>query len=61
MDPAGPHAFNALPGGEVFSGQSRHHSDEMNNYWRSNQVHPLPHTEPEVIQAYEAHYVFSPR
>ncbi|MEI8256631.1 MAG: penicillin acylase family protein, partial [Deltaproteobacteria bacterium] len=60
MDPAGPHAFNALPGGEVFNGQSRHHSDEMNNYWRSNQVHPLPHTESEVVQAYEAHYVFSP-
>jgi penicillin amidase len=60
MDPAGPHAFNALPGGEIFNGQSTHHSDEMRNYWRFNLVHPLPHTEAEVITAFESHYVFTP-
>ena len=61
MDPAGPRAFNALPGGEIFNTQSPHHADEMNNYWRLNQVHPLPHTEAEVITAYERHYVFMPQ
>jgi penicillin amidase len=58
MDPAGPRAFNGLPGGEIFNAQSPHHADEMNNYWRLNQVHPLPHTEAEVVAAYERHYVF---
>ena len=57
MDPAGPHALNALPGGEDVDLASTHHADEA-EAWRTNQPHPVPFREAEVVSNAERHLRF---
>ena len=52
MDPSGPKAFNALPGGAVWDATSPHFRDEA-EYWRKNQNHPVPFALADVIAAKE--------
>lgn len=52
LDPAGPRAFNALPGGEVWDPRSPHFRDEA-ELWRRNQTHPVPFLLADVIAAKE--------
>ena len=47
MTPEGPHAWNALPGGQVFDPRSPHHADEMES-WRRNQAPSLNFTDADV-------------
>ncbi len=56
MDPAGPKAFNALPGGAVWDAKSPHFRDEA-ELWRRNQAHAVPFLLPEVIAAKESRTV----
>ncbi|MCC6523718.1 MAG: penicillin acylase family protein [Polyangiaceae bacterium] len=59
LDPAGPHARNAIAGGNVWDPASPHHGDEM-ELWRRNQVHDVPFSTDEVVAAYEWHAVAVP-
>jgi penicillin amidase len=60
MDPAGPKAVNALPGGEIWDNKSSHFADEV-ELWRRNQVHPIPFLLDDVVKAKEARTVaFTP-
>jgi penicillin amidase len=56
LDPAGPRAFNALPGGAVWDPASPHFRDEA-ELWRKNQVHPVPFQLADVIAAKESRTV----
>ncbi len=56
MDPSGPKAFNALPGGNVWDAKSPHFQDEA-EYWRRNQAHAVPFSLTEVIAAKETRTV----
>lgn len=59
LDPAGPRAWNALPGGAVWDDQSPHFSDEA-ELWRMNQVHPVPFALGEVAAASGSRGVATP-
>lgn len=59
MDPAGPKAVNALPGGAVWNPQSPHFRDEA-ELWRRNQTHPVPFLLQDVIDAKESRTLVSP-
>jgi penicillin amidase len=59
LDPAGPRAFNALPGGVVWNAQSPHFRDEA-ELWRRNQVHPVPYLLDDVVAAKESRTLISP-
>src|SRR5262249_7709780 len=59
LDPAGPRAVNALPGGEVWDATSPHFRDEA-ELWRRNQTHPVPYLLPDVIAAKESRTLVSP-
>jgi penicillin amidase len=50
LDPAGPKAKNALPGGETFDPQSPHYRDFM-ELWRKNQTYDYPFAEADVAAA----------
>jgi penicillin G amidase len=52
LDPAGPKAQNALPGGAVWDPKSPHFRDEA-ELWRKNQTHPVPFLLADVIAAKE--------
>ncbi|MFO0761430.1 MAG: penicillin acylase family protein, partial [Byssovorax sp.] len=52
LDPAGPKAFNALPGGAIWDAKSPHFRDEA-ELWRKNQNHPVPFALSDVIAAKE--------
>ncbi|MEO7331155.1 MAG: penicillin acylase family protein [Minicystis sp.] len=52
LDPAGPKAWNALPGGAIWDAKSPHFRDEA-ELWRKNQVHPVPFALADVIAAKE--------
>jgi penicillin amidase len=56
LDPAGPKAFNALPGGNVWDSTSPHFRDEA-ELWRKNQAHAVPFQLPDVIAAKESRTV----
>ena len=56
MDPSGPKAFNALPGGNIWDTKSPHFRDEA-EYWRRNQAHAVPFLLPEVVAAKESRIV----
>jgi penicillin amidase len=56
MDPSGPKAFNALPGGNVWDAKSPHFRDEA-EYWRRNQAHAVPFLLTDVIAAKETRTV----
>jgi len=58
MDPAGPKAYNALPGGNVWDPKSPHFRDEA-ELWRRNQAHAVPFLLPDVIAAKETRTVAS--
>ena len=58
LDPAGPHAKNALPGGNVWDNASPHFRDEA-ELWRKNQTHVVPMTLDEVVKAKESRSVAS--
>lgn len=48
MDPAGPKAHNAFPGGVIWDSGSPHFRDEA-ELWRKNQTHPVPFSLADVI------------
>jgi len=52
MDPAGPKAYNALPGGVIWDGADPHFRDEA-EYWRKNKTHPVPFLLSDVIESKE--------
>ena len=58
LDPKGPHAKNALPGGNVWDTSSSHFRDEA-ELWRRNQTHAIPMTIDEVVAAKESRSVAS--
>ena len=58
MDPRGPVARNALPGGNVWDSQDPHFRDEAER-WRRNQNRPVPFSAADVIQAAESRIVFN--
>jgi penicillin amidase len=58
MDPAGPKAHNALPGGVIWDSGSPHFRDEA-ELWRKNQTHPVPFLLADVIAAKEKRTVAS--
>jgi penicillin amidase len=58
MDPAGPVAKNALPGGEVWDPDNKHFADEAER-WRRNQNRPMPFSRADIIAAAEEHVVYS--
>jgi penicillin amidase len=59
LDPAGPRAFNALPGGAIWDNASPHFDDEA-ELWRKNQNHPVPFLLEDVIAAKESRTVVAP-
>jgi len=48
LDPTGPHAKNALPGGETFDPASPHYRDQM-ELWRKNKTFDLAFRAAEVV------------
>jgi penicillin G amidase len=58
LDPAGPRARNALPGGVIWDPKSPHFRDEA-EYWRKNQNHEIPWGADEAVAAKEARIVAS--
>jgi penicillin G amidase len=56
MDPAGPKAYNALPGGNVWDAKSPHFRDEA-ELWRRNKTHMVPFLLADVIAAKETRTV----
>jgi penicillin amidase len=52
MTPTGPHAFNALPGGQVLDPASPHHADEA-AHWIQNEQPAIAYEEPDVIAHFE--------
>ena len=58
MDPAGPKAFNALPGGAIWDNESPHFADEA-ELWRRNQSHAVPFLVDDVIAAKESRTVMA--
>ncbi len=59
LDPAGPKAVNALPGGVIWDPASPHFRDEA-EYWRRNTTHPVPYLLADVIAAKESRTLVSP-
>lgn len=57
MDPAGPIAHNALPGGNVWDSRDPHFRDEAER-WRRNQNRPVPFAVRDVIDAAEGRVVY---
>ncbi len=48
MDPSGPIAHNALPGGQSIDPASPHHRDEA-ELWRTNRSHRIPLREADIV------------
>ena len=59
MDPAGPVARNALPGGEVWDPTSKHFRDQA-ELWRRNQTDAVPFAKGDVVKSAEEHVVLTP-
>lgn len=59
MTPEGPHAVNALPGGNILDPDNMHYDDEA-QLWRNNQAPPIFYTEDEVVAHHEGRYSFHP-
>jgi penicillin amidase len=60
LDPAGPRALNALPGGQHIDLRSPHHADEA-ELWRTNRRHPVPFSERDIARAAERRLRFLPQ
>ncbi len=58
LDPTGPKAWNALPGGAIWDDASPHFDDEA-QLWRKNQSHPVPFVLDDVIAAKESRAVLA--
>ncbi|WP_394850530.1 penicillin acylase family protein [Pendulispora brunnea] len=58
MDPAGPRARNALPGGAVWDDKDKHFRDEA-ELWRRNQNHAVPFTHDDVKAEAETRTLYS--
>lgn len=58
LDPSGPKAINALPGGAIWDNESPHFSDEA-ELWRKNQTHAVPFLLDDVIAAKESRTVMA--
>jgi penicillin amidase len=58
MDPNGPIARNALPGGNVWDSRDPHFRDEAER-WRRNQNRPVPFATADVVAAAESRTVYS--
>ncbi|WP_394839815.1 penicillin acylase family protein [Pendulispora rubella] len=58
MDPAGPRARNALPGGAVWDDTNKHFRDEA-ELWRRNQNHAVSFTHTEVKAEAETRTLYS--
>jgi acyl-homoserine lactone acylase PvdQ len=59
LDPAGPVARNAIPGGEIWDLSSPHYGDQM-DLWRRNQNHPVAFKRADVVADAESHVVYTP-
>lgn len=59
LDPSGPRARNALPGGAIWDAASPHFADEA-ELWRRNEVHDVPFALTAVLAAAEARIVATP-
>ncbi len=59
LDPAGPRAFNAIPGGQSMVRNNSHFRDGA-ELWRQNQYHPVPLRVTDVVAASERHLRFTP-
>ena len=59
LDPAGPKAVTALPGGAVWRLEDPHFADQAEE-WRRNQVHAVPFVLDDVIAKAEARTVVRP-
>jgi penicillin amidase len=58
LDPTGPKAWNALPGGAVWDNDSPHFADEA-ELWRKNETHAVPFLLDDVIAAKESRTVMA--
>jgi penicillin G amidase len=59
LDPHGPRAWNAVPGGNVWDPSSDHLRDQA-DLWRKNSTHPVPFLLPDVIEVKERRTVIAP-
>ena len=50
MTPKGPHARNALPGGQIFDPESPHYRDQV-ELWRKNRTFDLAFQDDEVLKS----------
>ncbi len=55
LDPAGPHARNALPGGETLDPRSPHYTDQL-DLWRKNQTFDLAYQDADVVKSAQTEY-----
>jgi len=60
MDPAGPKAWNALPGGAIWDSQNPHFADQA-ELWRRNETHAVPFSVADVVAAAESRIVITKR
>ena len=58
MDPTGPVARNALPGGNIWDSRSTHFRDEADR-WRKNENRPVPFATQDVIASAEERIVYT--
>lgn len=58
MDPAGPKAWNALPGGAIWDSQNPHFADQA-ELWRRNETHVVPFLLPDVVAFAESRIVIT--
>jgi penicillin amidase len=59
MTADGPRAWNALPGGQAYDPESKHHADEA-EHWRRNEAPPLYFTDDDVNAHVESTLAFIP-
>lgn len=59
MTPSGPNVWNALPGGQAFDPNSKHHADEA-ELWRRNKATPIYFKEADVKAHTETTLSFLP-
>ncbi len=59
MDPMGPRAFNAIPGGQSADNRSPHFRDGA-ELWRQGRYHEVPRAEAAVVAASTRHLRFIP-
>ena len=59
MTPDGPKVWNALPGGQAYDPDSKHHADEA-ELWRRNKATPMYFTESDVKAHAETTLSFTP-